>query len=306
VSEELLEYYPFGRFKTGGPTSSTTHIFTGHERDSGTSLSELDYMHARYYSPLLGRFLSVDPIQGGVGSSQSWNRHSYVRNNPLRRIDPSGMTDTETRNFVATFHDQITVTAKDPLPRITTHKARLVMLSIMGGGPRPGEIIVEPSAAFSLTIPTIQKYNFFGFKIPLPSSTSIELTPTPDSLVLSGKSEPGIGLGLAASASVPLANSATGDQQLGISYSVNGVGASASTDFEGLNASLDVGVGLECSCSMSGAIGGVSLQQTHFTIENPTFGGLATAAGEGIREWGEEMQQRRIEAVGPVLAIGAK
>jgi len=47
-------------------------------------------MHARYYSPNLGRFLSVDPIGGTVGSSQSWNRYSYVLNNPLSLIDPDG------------------------------------------------------------------------------------------------------------------------------------------------------------------------------------------------------------------------
>jgi uncharacterized protein RhaS with RHS repeats len=47
-------------------------------------------MHARYYSPNLGRFLSVDPVGGTVGSSQSWNRYSYVRNNPIRSTDPTG------------------------------------------------------------------------------------------------------------------------------------------------------------------------------------------------------------------------
>ena len=49
-----------------------------------------EYMHARYYSPNLGRFLSVDPVGGSVGSSQSWNRYSYVQNNPLNLVDPDG------------------------------------------------------------------------------------------------------------------------------------------------------------------------------------------------------------------------
>jgi RHS repeat-associated protein len=49
-----------------------------------------DPMHARYYSPNLGRFVSVDPVGGTVGSSQSWNRYSYVRNNPVIMIDPNG------------------------------------------------------------------------------------------------------------------------------------------------------------------------------------------------------------------------
>jgi hypothetical protein len=47
-------------------------------------------MHARYYCPNLGRFLSVDPVGGSVGSSQSWNRYSYVLNNPLKLVDPDG------------------------------------------------------------------------------------------------------------------------------------------------------------------------------------------------------------------------
>lgn len=36
------------------------------------------------------RFLSVDPKTGDVGSSQSWNRYSYVLNNPVNLTDPDG------------------------------------------------------------------------------------------------------------------------------------------------------------------------------------------------------------------------
>ena len=55
------------------------------------SAKNTDFMHARYYSPNLGRFLSVDPVGGTVGSSQSWNRYSYVQNNPVNLTDPTGM-----------------------------------------------------------------------------------------------------------------------------------------------------------------------------------------------------------------------
>jgi RHS repeat-associated protein len=86
-----VDYYPFGDLTPGSPSvPSTTHLFTGHERDLGDLSSGLDYMHARYYSSGLGRFLSVDPVGGEVGSSQSWNRYAYARGNPVIFLDPNG------------------------------------------------------------------------------------------------------------------------------------------------------------------------------------------------------------------------
>jgi hypothetical protein len=39
--------------------------------------------------------VSVDPVGGSVGSSQSWNRYSYVKNSPLMLVDPNGEDDIE-------------------------------------------------------------------------------------------------------------------------------------------------------------------------------------------------------------------
>jgi len=87
---KYLDFAPFGEQIEGVEPPDTTHLFTGHERDLGTASSELDYMHARYYSPFLARFVSVDPVGGSVGSSQSWNRYSYALGNPLSVVDPDG------------------------------------------------------------------------------------------------------------------------------------------------------------------------------------------------------------------------
>jgi RHS repeat-associated protein len=97
VQKYAYDYFAFGRdaaFNAGDPEA--LH-FTGHERDyeSGTGAPNtdyLDYMHARYYSANLGRFLSVDPTLASVSQSapQSWNRYAYVRDNPLNRTDPDG------------------------------------------------------------------------------------------------------------------------------------------------------------------------------------------------------------------------
>jgi RHS repeat-associated protein len=66
---------------------------------------DLDYMHARFNSPLTGRFLSVDPAGARPNRPQSWNRYSYVRGNPLTYVDPDGRKDTRTTADVALLED---------------------------------------------------------------------------------------------------------------------------------------------------------------------------------------------------------
>jgi RHS repeat-associated protein len=65
-------------------------FLTSKERDNETGL---DYFGARYYASTQGRFTSADPLisSGAVESPQSWNRYTYVLNNPLRFIDPNGL-----------------------------------------------------------------------------------------------------------------------------------------------------------------------------------------------------------------------
>jgi RHS repeat-associated protein len=52
--------------------------------------SGLMYYGARYYSPVIGRFVSADTIVPNAANPQAWNRYTYVHNNPLVYIDPSG------------------------------------------------------------------------------------------------------------------------------------------------------------------------------------------------------------------------
>ena len=47
-------------------------------------------MNGRVYDPEIDRFLSADPFVQNIGDLQSWNRYSYVLNNPLSFADPSG------------------------------------------------------------------------------------------------------------------------------------------------------------------------------------------------------------------------
>ena len=64
--------------------------FTGKERDTE---SGLDYFGARYMSSAQGRFTSPDPLffqKEMLVDPQRWNLYAYVRDNPLRLVDPTG------------------------------------------------------------------------------------------------------------------------------------------------------------------------------------------------------------------------
>jgi RHS repeat-associated protein len=61
--------------------------FTGHEQIPDVGLVN---MNGRVYDPVLGRFLSPDPNVQFASDLQSYNRYSYVQNNPLKYTDPTG------------------------------------------------------------------------------------------------------------------------------------------------------------------------------------------------------------------------
>ena len=82
-------FLPFGQ--EWNPEITVNHYkFTGKERDSE---SGLDNFGARYDSSQYGRFMTPDPGNAGADPSnpQSWNMYSYVLNNPLINIDPTGL-----------------------------------------------------------------------------------------------------------------------------------------------------------------------------------------------------------------------
>ncbi|WP_101757247.1 RHS repeat domain-containing protein [Oceanicoccus sp. KOV_DT_Chl] len=75
---------------SGAPETSleiTSRGFTDHEHLESV---ELIHMNGRVYDPLIGRFLSPDPIVEDPLNTQSYNRYSYVLNNPLSLTDPTG------------------------------------------------------------------------------------------------------------------------------------------------------------------------------------------------------------------------
>ncbi len=81
--EVTYSYDPFGRTATGGVQSPNPFQYTGRENDD----IGLYFNRARYYSPRLHRFISVDPIglRGGI------NPYAYAANIPTIFVDPLGL-----------------------------------------------------------------------------------------------------------------------------------------------------------------------------------------------------------------------
>ncbi len=89
------DYYPFGKVMPGRSNNTANpndlYKFTGHERDDEAGLT-IDFMNARTYDPITGRFMQVDPLSDQFAG---WAPYHYVHNNPLRLIDPTGMAACE-------------------------------------------------------------------------------------------------------------------------------------------------------------------------------------------------------------------
>lgn len=89
--------------------------FTGHEHLDEV---ELIHMNGRIYDPVIGRFLNPDPIIQQPGNLQNLNRYSYVLNNPLSLVDPSG--------FIFGIGRAIKKTFKKAEDWISDHKREII------------------------------------------------------------------------------------------------------------------------------------------------------------------------------------
>lgn len=89
---DLVQHYEYGaygheRYVDNSSAFNASNRYTGQVLDEDTGLY---YYNARYYDPELGRFTQPDTIVPEPSNPQALNRYSYVANNPLKYIDPSG------------------------------------------------------------------------------------------------------------------------------------------------------------------------------------------------------------------------
>ncbi|OQY41799.1 MAG: hypothetical protein B6242_16870 [Anaerolineaceae bacterium 4572_78] len=100
---ERRDYLPYGQERAVHEelnVPETDYGFTGKELDSETGLN---YYGARYYDPLIGRFVQMDPLllnldqmsqkqrNAFLSDPQNLNTYAYVQNNPVKYTDSTGL-----------------------------------------------------------------------------------------------------------------------------------------------------------------------------------------------------------------------
>ena len=80
-------YDPWGKVLGSTETVENPYLYAGYRYDEDT---ELYYLRARYYSPGSFRFLSKDSVKGDIRAPQTLNPYTYVKNNPVNLVDPTG------------------------------------------------------------------------------------------------------------------------------------------------------------------------------------------------------------------------
>jgi RHS repeat-associated protein len=82
------DFMPFGsQWESTGSDGANPYDFAGHRTDAESGLV---YMNARYYDPVMGRFISPDRVVPDILNPQSLNPYAYAYNNPISNTDPTG------------------------------------------------------------------------------------------------------------------------------------------------------------------------------------------------------------------------
>jgi RHS repeat-associated protein len=94
----FFHYGAFGEIVAQSGGASHRRGFNGKERDLATGLR---YYGARYYDPVVMRWVSGDPLlrfapEVDLTRPQQQNVYQFTLNNPIRYIDPDGRTIVET------------------------------------------------------------------------------------------------------------------------------------------------------------------------------------------------------------------
>lgn len=99
-----VRYNAWGETRFANGVCPTDRKYTGQlEAEAG-----LYYYNARWYDPVVGRFIQADSYITNPSNTMDWDHYSYVRNNPIKYIDPNGNKLCDGKDSNGYICDQIT------------------------------------------------------------------------------------------------------------------------------------------------------------------------------------------------------
>jgi RHS repeat-associated protein len=84
---DRYDYDAFGNLIKQSGSTPNDYLFASEQYDAHLGMT---YLRARYLNAQTGRFLTIDPYMGDKGQPQSLHRYSYVANDPVNKLDPTG------------------------------------------------------------------------------------------------------------------------------------------------------------------------------------------------------------------------
>jgi RHS repeat-associated protein len=81
---QTTTYDAFGNVESSAGSSNNVYKYAGQWGYRNDGDDGLMHVGARYYDPLVGRFITVDPIRSGL------NWYAYTDNDPVNKVDPTG------------------------------------------------------------------------------------------------------------------------------------------------------------------------------------------------------------------------
>jgi RHS repeat-associated protein len=152
VTAKSYAYDAYGNILDSPGTVEQPFTYTGREFDAESGLY---YYRARNYDPMTGRFLQADPF----GIAAGVNLYSYVNNDPLNLIDPSGLSPV---GWIVKLGDKCMKKVKALFSDEEMRQARKQGENVLVNGTRQKAHQVENGASNGSTIVKHSGHDFGG------------------------------------------------------------------------------------------------------------------------------------------------